>query len=55
MIGETLNIENLTAIKIAMEKIKEIDRSQFFNEYYNEVLMRISDTENLLSFHMKED
>lgn len=47
MIGDTLTLENLTAIKIAMENIKEVDRSTFFMQYYKEVLDRILEAENL--------
>lgn len=43
MIGESLTIENLTAIYEAMSKIKEIDRSEYFNQYFKEVENRIKD------------
>jgi N-acetylneuraminic acid mutarotase len=43
MIVNTLTIENLTAIHSAMSKIKEIDRSNYFNQYFTEVESRITD------------
>jgi hypothetical protein len=43
-IGDSLTAENLLAIKDAMDKIKEVDRSLFFNQYLNEVEARIKDT-----------
>lgn len=42
MIGDTLTIENLTAIYEAMSKIKEIDRSNYFNQYLKELEDRIN-------------
>lgn len=41
MIGDTLTIENLKAIFEAMSKIKPIDQSQCFKEYFDEVIGRI--------------
>jgi len=41
MIGDTLTLENLTAIYEAMSKIKEIDRSDYFNQYFKEVEDRL--------------
>lgn len=43
MIGESLTIENLEKIEEAMSKIKPIDRSEFFNNYYREVLERLKE------------
>lgn len=43
MIGDSLTIENLTAIYEAMCKIKEIDRSQYFNQYFKEVENRMKE------------
>lgn len=43
MIGDSLTIENLTAIYEAMSKIKEIDRSQYFNQYFKEVENRMKE------------
>jgi len=39
----SLTLENIEAIIQAMDKIKPIDRSQFFNEYYDELVKRRSD------------
>jgi hypothetical protein len=41
MIGDSLTLENLIAIYEAMGKIKEIDRSEYFNQYLKEVEDRI--------------
>jgi hypothetical protein len=41
MIGDSITLKNLQAIKDAMEKIKEIDRSDYFNQYYGEILDRL--------------
>lgn len=43
MIGDTLTLENLIAIYEAMSKIKEIDRSDYFNQYFKEVEDRIKE------------
>jgi hypothetical protein len=43
MIGDSLTLENLIAIYEAMSKIKEIDRSEYFNLYYKEVEDRIKE------------
>lgn len=40
--GDTLTYDNLTAIKKAMDKIKPIDQSDYFKNYYKEVLDRLS-------------
>ena len=42
MIGDTLTIDNLKAIKKAMEKIKSNDQSDYFKKYYKEISDRIS-------------
>jgi hypothetical protein len=39
----TLTLENIEAIIQAMNKIKPIDRSEYFNNYYAEVVERRSD------------
>ena len=39
----TLTLENIKAIIEAMDKIKPIDRSEYFNNYYGEVIERRSD------------
>jgi hypothetical protein len=41
MIGDSLTIANLLAIKEAMDKIKQVDRSQYFTLYYEEIMERI--------------
>lgn len=38
----TLTKENLQRILFAMMQIKEIDKSQYFKNYYNEVIERIA-------------
>jgi len=43
MIETTLTLENLTLIYDAMSKIKESNRSNFFNQYFNEVENRIKE------------
>jgi hypothetical protein len=37
----TLTLENIEAIIEAMDKIKPIDRSEYFNNYYAELKYRI--------------
>lgn len=44
MIGSTLTKSNLIAIYEAMSKIKEIDRSEYFKQYYKELEDRIKET-----------
>jgi hypothetical protein len=39
----TLTLENIEAIIQAMNKIKPIDRSEYFNNYYGEVIERRAD------------
>jgi hypothetical protein len=41
----TLTLENLLAIFYSMVKIKPIDRSEYFNNYYSEIIERIIDKE----------
>ena len=52
MIGQTLTKSNLQSILDAMLKIKEIDRSEYFNNYLQEVQERLKTTvdesENIL-------
>ena len=43
MIETTLTLENLILIYDAMSKIKESNRSNFFNQYFNEVENRIKE------------
>lgn len=40
-IGDPGNLEKITAIYLAMPKVNEIDKSDFFKNYYSEVLGRI--------------
>jgi hypothetical protein len=47
----SLTLENINGIIQAMDKIKPIDRSQFFNEYYNELVKRRSDSIWLKEHH----
>lgn len=42
MIGSTLTHDNLKAIKSAMDRIKPIDQSDYFKNYYQEILDRLS-------------
>jgi hypothetical protein len=53
MIGKTLTIENLQAIYDAMSKIQVIDRSLFFEQYYNEVIVRMGEAESTKA-HLEE-
>jgi hypothetical protein len=39
----SLTLENINGIIQAMDKIKPIDRSQCFNEYYDELVKRRCD------------
>ena len=39
----SLTMENLLAIFQAMDRIKPIDRSQYFNDYYQEIVSRLSE------------
>lgn len=45
MIGDTLTKQNLIAIRDAMAKIKNIDRSEYFYNYYFEVVERLTELE----------
>ncbi len=49
MIGDTLTIDNLIAIYEAMSKIKDTDRSVFFNNYYNEIKERIKEATSIIN------
>ena len=51
-IGDPDNIEKMTAIYLAMKNVDEIDRSDYFNNYYKEVLGRINQHAH---FHFKID
>ena len=43
----SLTMENLLAIFQAMDRIKPIDRSQYFNDYYQEIVSRLSEQEKV--------
>ena len=43
----TLTMENLLAIFQAMDRIKPIDRSEYFNDYYREIVSRLSEQEKV--------
>ena len=54
MIGDSLSFKNLLAIKQAMDKIKPIDQSDYYKQYYNEILSRLDadgKTKDFLSKH----
>lgn len=42
-----MTIKTLEEIKESMDKVKNIDRSEFFNQYYNEVTQRINELKDL--------
>ncbi len=46
----TLTMENLLAIFQAMDRIKPIDRSDYFNNYYQEIVRRIQDEQKMKSW-----
>ena len=46
MIGSSLTLENLQAIYTAMSKVAQIDRSNYFNDYYKEIEERIEELRN---------
>lgn len=50
-----MNLETLKIILVSMEKINDIDRSHYFNNYYNEVKERIRDLEKLEIFNKIQD
>lgn len=39
----TLTLSNMKAIHNAMGEIKHIDRSNYFNQYYEEVMARVQE------------
>lgn len=43
----TLTMENLLAIFQAMDRIKPIDRSEYFNDYYREIVSRLQEQEKV--------
>ena len=46
----TLTMENLLAIFQAMDRIKPIDRSDYFNNYYQEVVGRLQNEQKMKSW-----
>ena len=46
----TLTMENLLAIFQAMDRIKPIDRSDYFNNYYQEIVSRLQDEQKVKSW-----
>ena len=45
MIGDTLTTENLLDILKAMQKIKPIDQSLYFENYMGEIMQRLKNNE----------
>ena len=45
MIGDSLTTENLLDILKAMQKIKPIDQSQYFENYMSEIIDRLKQNE----------
>jgi len=43
----TLTMENLLSIFQAMDRIKPIDRSDYFNNYYREIVSRLQEQEKI--------
>jgi hypothetical protein len=54
-IGDSLTETNLERIYIAMSEIREIDRSQAFETYYNEVRDRLNELDRARQRKGKED
>ena len=46
----TLTMENLLAIFQAMDRIKPIDRSDYFNDYYQEIISRLQNEQKMKSW-----
>jgi hypothetical protein len=46
----TLTMENLLAIFQAMDRIKPIDRSDYFNNYYREIVERLQNEQKMKSW-----
>jgi hypothetical protein len=46
----SLTMENLLAIFQAMDRIKPIDRSDYFNNYYQEIVRRLQDEQKMKSW-----
>lgn len=50
MIGDSLTMENLLGIFQAMQKIESIDQSEYFKQYYAEIIQRLSDQDRAKKF-----
>ena len=50
MIGDTLTIENLLLIFQALDRIALTDRSDYFNNYYQEVVSRLQDESKMKGY-----
>ena len=46
----SLTIENLLAIFQSMDRIKPIDRSDYFNNYYREIVERLQNEQKMKSW-----
>lgn len=46
----SLTIENLLLIFQAMDRIKPIDRSDYFNNYYQEIVSRLQDESKMKGY-----
>lgn len=46
----TLTVENLLAIFQALDRIALIDRSDYFNNYYQEVVSRLQDERKIQGY-----
>lgn len=46
----TLTVENLLAIFQALDRIALIDRSDYFNNYYQEVVSRLQDERKIKGY-----
>lgn len=46
----TLTVENLLAIFQALDRINPIDRSDYFNNYYQEIVSRLQDERKIQGY-----
>lgn len=49
-----MDLETLQEIKKSMDKVKNIDRSEFFNNYYIEVIQRINELNELKNYENRK-
>jgi hypothetical protein len=49
-----MDLETLQEIKNSMDKVKNIDRSEFFNNYYIEVIQRINELKELKNYENRK-